>query len=394
MKRRDFLNGVVPALATIPFIGGMFKDVQASDGAKLTDVGAGSNIVSTPKTSTFDSVELNKLVKEYITHPRVTSRQLIFEERTPTIDYTDPSEMIAFKGTLAVADTLSDNQDGVVYDTVGVMHFTALEVPTLKVGSRVGELMILREYKRRNGLDTNPHTEQYMRDWKNTLAETLAISLKQRKNTMLAAFMLGADNFHNFGIMLNLDLGVPEGVHSKSTSTHFKTKPLATIRKHLRYMKTKHGVSYDRVTLSSEMFKQIILNAENKKLRRKADAGVVRQRLAKHLNLEIEIYDGCFFERGNNGSRVSIRYMAENKILFSNSKNDNNPEVIHFGNTYSSESIINGLFSDSTAEFGPHGYFTTPLDFNPPSVTGWGVIRGLPVLKDKTAFASLTIEDK
>jgi hypothetical protein len=396
MTSREFWDGIVAKLATIPFIGRFFKEK-----------------VVLP-TTIFDTAELNQLVQEAF-NKDVSSKNLLFYERAKILQKDDIEIIGKFKGTTYIADVLVKEGEEVNTYESGYYAFSNNEIPYIKIGSRVSEMMIKREgliqecIKDKKPLDE--YSTRFIADWKRTFAESMAVGLKQRINSMLIAAALGGQSNAN-GHVVNWDFGVPEGIHAKTDWSI--TEPVASIQGHLRYMDEEHRKIFDRITMSSHLFrslapslvevhapdefKALFLRKDSEGNFTISDMKLARQLLANVLQMEVEIYDGYYYVRMKDGKRVQQRYLPEDRILFSHTDNDKNVNALYFASSITAESIVSRSFgnpiTDDGPSYGPIGYFRCRQDLNPPDVTGWAVMRGMPVLVDPGAFASLQVKVK
>lgn len=390
MERRKFLKGLSAALASIPVVGYLVPNTVAAPVTESIET------VETMQTI-FNSERLSKLIKFYTKNPRAIKMGTPNHNRVPIVDYKSDSDILSEKnvkgtymlsgiGTYILADALSDSEGALMYGNPDEVEFITTKLPQLKSGQRISDKFLTKIHRMLQ--DNNKDAQKYYAAWEDTLAQSIAKGLQNRRTSLEMMFMLGGKAF-NHGMKINFDLGVPEGIH---VTNKFEKRPLAVIKKHLKTVKNQHNVKYDRMTISTNLFRELLYGTPRFQ---GMDLGTARKATSKALKLEIEIDDSVFFERGNNGEKNAIPYLPKNKILFSVKANDNNEKVFHFGSLLPMEAVMSELLNLTVvrnADSGPIGYFTVANEINPASVTGWGVMRGLPVLKDKTAFSSITIE--
>jgi hypothetical protein len=397
MKRRDFLEGW-KGLAALALLGGTTSDTWAGT-SPPEPIGEIKPDTIKPFEK-FNGQRLMERVKYWTENPKDDKYPLLYERRMPIVSYTPKNESKIdhkVRGNIFMADVIADDQEASIQDTVGRFEFVPNSIPSLKIGSRLSESTLIRIYEQ--SIKPTEKSEKFLDKWFDNLAENLAIGLRQRRNQLSVMYMLGASDFNNYGVVVRLDLGIPEGVHSTVESATFKNKPLSVIRKHLRFIKRFYGATYDRMTLSSEALQDIVSTQENKRLNKtvgNTDHAV--KELSKTLKLDVELDDSTFLQRSLGGETKEVRYLPANEILFSSKKNDNNPEICHFASTVCTESIVSSIFDDGKikggAQHGPIAYFTGNRDLNPPDIRAWAVTRGLPVIKDLTAFSSITTKEK
>jgi len=358
----------------------------------------------------LDSARINRIVQTLATD--LEGRQpLVFLARTPVVD-TDDDEIVGkFKGQVFAADIIADDQEAVVYDTVGQFQFVATNIPNLKMGSRLGQGMINRLARlRRNLPQTNDM--RFLTDWENNVAEMLVTGIRQRINSLICAMQLDTLNYNRFGIKLeNANWGMPADLKLTS-AVGWNNAATATPLTDLQVIAQEvapdtYGEIYNRVTMSSKAFRFLTQTTEfqnriSGELRYNfgagqlnvRDAGAMRQLLANILGLEIEIYDGTYWERANGGARTRTRVLPSNKVILSNSGDDNNREAMDFANGVVTESIVSGIIDEGNIggeQFGPISYYTGNTDLNPPDIRAWAVARGFPRKHRETATSVLTV---
>lgn len=398
MDRRDFIKKGSGVLATIPLIGWLFRTDAEPNTVTLDTSLAPVEKIS--EFNPFDSTKLNGQVKEAVKNLSTTDPNLMFISRTPVVHYLSDEELTgAIAESLVIptskfytADLVANDQESPIYE-MGLKPFSASAIPNIKIGSRIGQEYLSKIAQ----FQASPSGLQHIEDYQNTTAKSLVTGVYQRMNQLLVSYMVGGVQYDRYGLQIKLNNISAPDIHRKADWSG-KYFPLASIRGHLRAVKNKYNVSYDRVTMTSTMFRAIIENCDNAKVRKEYKKGLseARQALANILKLEIEVYDSTFKIRANDGSTQQESYLPTNVLLFSATKNDNNKDVFHFGNAITTESIVSNIFKTNAGNtggvsVGPIGYYTTDPSLNPPDVSAWAVSRGLPVLKDAKAFSSLTV---
>lgn len=398
MDRRDFVKKSLGILAATPLIGGLFQ-TKAQTNATVQDIAFVAEPSIEPPYDPFSSARFNNLVRE-ASAIKSDTNNLIFINRTPIVSYFDDEEligasMITTETKFFAADVITDeNETTVVYDSIKSFEFRSASIPNIKIGQHIGQSTLNRAEKYRKYKESADL--KILQEHEQTAAESAIKGVNQRFNQMLVPYMLGRD-INAYGIVFKTTNKVAPQIHRKADWT-VNPHPLASIRGHLKAVKNKYGVTYDRVTMSSTMLRAIVRNCDNKKVIKAGSTGIKEGivALGKALKLEIEIYDGTFATRGTDGTLKHIPYLPKDVLLFSNTANDNKKDVFHFGNAVVTESIVSTLFNTNAGNFGgamvgPIGYYTVEGNLNPPDVKAWAVSRGLPVLVDATAFSSLTV---
>lgn len=361
----------------------------------------------------LDSARINRIVRTLADElEAIGMKNLIALNRTPVVDADDNEIVGKFKGHFVAADVIADDQEAVVYDTVGSFEFVATNIPNLKLGSRVSQHMINRLARLRQNI-SGANDVRYFTDWENTLAESLVTGVRQRMNALICAMWLDASSYDRYGIKLtNASWGTPAALKANA-SVAWGTEASATPVADILTLANKtapdtYGETYNRITMSSRAFRNMINTTEYKSLvsgelrfnfsasgvaMNMADYGVHRQMVANLLGMELEIYDGIFYERGNAGARTQVRYIPEDKVILSNTADDGDSNAMDFANGIVTESVVSPIIGHGGIggeAFGPIAYFTGNENLNPPDITAWGVARGFPRKHRETATAVIT----
>jgi hypothetical protein len=395
MKRREFLTktGYLAGLAAL--LGISKPDVAASELINEAAIEIPTTLVKGKPL--FDSSELNRIVMDKFRKPM--RNPLSFCERTPFVNYKDDSKILGdVKGHFFTADIIADDQEAVVYDTSGNFEFVVASIPSIKMGSRVGEVILAKEANRMHGKATENELK-VLETWKDSCADTLVSGLKQRIELLLIAALTNSYKRDRYGIKMDMDFGLPKHLHHNLKREY---TVLDTIKLMKRRSK-KH--KFDRITLGLPAFKRITQTPKFQKLvarklneEQRRDIEQVRNLLSDYLKMEIEFHDRTFAERANDGSRNVQRMFPDNKILLTCSAYDNTNKSIEFANAVVMESIVASITGDLSLtggiQYGAIGYFTGTRDLNPPQITAWAVLRGFPKIKDKESFATLTLPNQ
>lgn len=369
----------------------------------------------------LDSARINRIVRTLADElESVGMRRLLGLQRTPIVNADDNEIVGKFKGQFVAADVISDDQEAAVYDTVGQFEFVATEIPNLKLGSRVSQHMINRLARLRQNV-SGANDVKYFTDWENTLAESLVTGVRQRMNALIMAMWMDASSYDRYGIKLtDASWGTPANLKPVAATAWNNTA--ATPITQILTLKNDvgaelHGEDYNRVTMSAKAFRNMIKTTEYQALlggelrfdfrtagidatggtsvhqgsaMNMSDYGMHRQLVANLLGMELELYDGHFFERSNNGNRSQVRYLPEDAVILSDSRDDNDGNAMDFANGIVTESIVSPLIGHGGIggeSFGPIAYFTGNENLNPPDIVAWSVARGFPRKHRETATA-------
>lgn len=376
----------------------------------------------------LDSARINKVVRTLVDELEAAGmRNLLALQRTPIVNADDDEIVGRFKGQFFAADVIADDQEAVVYDTMGRFEFVSTNIPNIKMGSRIGQKMIDRLARLRRNL-AGANDVRFFTDWENTIAEQLIVGVRQRINSLICAMWLDSGDYNKYGIVLkDVDWGTPTQLKSElaggerwsldngSTANTAAGNSMGNIQIMLNEVAPDtFGENYNRITMSSKALRFLTQTTEFQSLvagelryefksagagtsgsaMNVRDAGMMRQMAANILGIEIEIYDGHFYSQGNVGSRVQERYLPENVIIFSNTENDNDSNVMDFANGIVTESVVSELVGNGGIggeAFGPIAYYTGNTDLNPPDIRAWAVARGFPRKHNETAIATIKV---
>jgi hypothetical protein len=343
---------------------------------------------------------------------RLLPQQLRFLARTPLIPAVDGEIMASYQGYVYIADLIADDASAVAYN-VGKFVTEATAVPNLKIGTPLTQAML----NQLNALVTNLASVEdrvMFLDWESRTIDSLLLGVRQRMEALIVAMHVGGFSYDRLGIkMTNVSWGRPSDLTitvSTPWSTAASATPVSDVWTARRTAQIRYGVTYDRITLSTQAFMYMIATDEFKaKALPLIGVGLTfanfstenlqaMQALAeKVLGLSIELYDSRYWYQTGPGSILSAPFLPIVKVILSSSQDDNDPTAADFANGVVTESIVGSLASTSMvgnlggARRGPLAYATVPPDLNPPNVTYWGVARGFPRLHRKQMSACLTV---
>jgi hypothetical protein len=246
--------------------------------------------------------------------------------------------------------------------------------------------------------------------------DALLLGVQQRMEALIVAMHIDALDYDRMGIKItNGTWGMPSDL-KVTPATPWTTAGSATPVDDLQTVKmiaqVRYGQIFDRVTMSTAAFRLMIATTEFQNKARLTLAPNVsytnlslanlsfQQQIAESvLGMRIELYDARYWTQNGDGTQSSAAFLPINKVVLSNSADDNNAAVMDFANAVTTESIVGSFNDGNTAmlggfngpEFGPIAYATKPPDLNPPQMTMWGVARGFPRKHILQSTAVLTI---
>lgn len=341
---------------------------------------------------------------------RLLPQQLKFLARTPVIPAVDSEIMASYQGYVYIADLISDDGSAVAYNT-GKFVLESTAVPNLKTGVAMTQAMLNQINALVSNLASASDRVMYL-DWETRTIDSLLLSVRQRMEALIIAMHVGSLSYDRLGIKMSgvtwgrpSDLNVTVGT---AWDTAGSATPVSDILTTKRLAQIRYGVSYDRITMSTQAFLYMIATTEfQAKAALWLPSGISWTNMAtanteamlglaeKTLGMTIEIYDARYWYQTGAGAVTSAPFLPIVKVVLSSTQDDNDATAADFANGVVTESIVGALAPTSIvgglggAQRGPLSY-ATATD-NPPQVQFWGVARGFPRLHRKQMSACLTV---
>lgn len=361
----------------------------------------------------LQSVNINTLVQTLESRLEL-GQNLTFLNRLPIVNAEDDEIFGRYSGQVFAADIIADDQEAVVYEGGQVVEtFVPGTIPKIKMGARVGEGMIRRLARLADKIELSGPDQDIITGWENQLANRLVQGIRVRQNAMACAMMLDDFVYDRLGMKIQGSWGTPADL--KVTPVTPWDDPTATPIRTIELVAQEiapdvHGQVYNRITMSRAAFRY--LTQTNEFLERAKflyrfdipatsfntrDFGTMQQLFTAMTGLELELEDTTYRVRNADGSVLQTRVLPANKVILSNSNDDNDPAVMDFANGIVIESVVAPLFNADAAafiggeQFGPIAYYTGKQDLNPPDLSAWAVVRGFPRKHVETATAVLTV---
>lgn len=351
----------------------------------------------------FGGVRVGRIMNA-LQDPRLIPQDLLWSRRIPLQPAMDEDITARFFGTIQIADIIADDAKGVVYST-GKFQFETVKIPNLKVGMGINQTTInLLDRLERNGRLDGVEMDLFDR-WQTQTVDRTRIGVMQRMEQLRCAMLADGVGFtyDRFGIKLTnptwgiySDLKVTTGVAWSNAGT---ATPVADILNLKFVAKTRYGIDYTRITMSTAAFRLMIATTEFQTQAKLfipaqltfANLSVLQteqmRALAQStLGMEIEFYDARYWSQDTAGAITLAPYMPLNVVILSNPANDGNTAVWDFANAPVTEAIVSrvvggggGIIGGITGTYGPLAYVTlADAQMNPPGLIHWGVGRGWP----------------
>jgi hypothetical protein len=235
------------------------------------------------------------------------------------------------------------------------------------------------------------------------------LGVQQRIETLLVGMALDSFSYNRLGVVISASTwGVPSDL--KVTHRHRGRGQPDDRRDDRRDPRlklvgsTRYGANYNRLTMSTAGFRRWIATTEfqNKaKIELRSDIGYTNLSLndlnkqkalaMSVVGMEIEFYDARYWSQTTAGVIASAPFWPLNKVMLSDTANDNNAAVQDWADGLTTESKLMAAFGSGENRMNPGGLigsfsggmrgqvgYATLEGMNPPNLTMWNVARGWP----------------
>jgi hypothetical protein len=337
---------------------------------------------------------------------------LVWSARIPDQPALDDEIMARFVGRVQIADIVADDAAAVVYQT-GKFTFESTAVPNLKHGTNMTQAMLNQLAALQGNIEND---NGIFKGWENRTVDGLLLGVRQRKEALFLAMLCDSLTYDRLGIKMSgvtwgmpSDLKINVGVTWDTAAT---ATPVADILAAKLVGKTRYGIEFNRVSMTTTDFRYMIATVEYQAKAKQflppqltftnlALANLTQQQALAEatLGMTIELNDGRYWSQNELGVATSAPFHPVGNVILSATQNDGDPAVWDFANGIVTESIVAGLlggagmFGDlGGPAYGPLSY-ATPANpnMNPPGIVYWGVARGFPRKHLLQANAVLTV---
>jgi hypothetical protein len=312
-------------------------------------------------------------------------RPLNFLAMLPIVPAFDDELVGRFTGKIMAADIIADDQKAVVNEHLTIELNTNV-IPNVKHGQRLGQKTLNRIKAIEENRMPMVGGANRLRDWEQELVANLLLGVRWRMNMMAAAMMLDSFSYDRFGVKLaSVTWGKPSDLKvtpSVSWATSATATPIADILAVDQTARLKYGITYDKITMSTLDFRDMIATTEfaNKAtlfvggtaflmtpaaLRTRADPEM-RELATKILGKDIVWDDTIFNERAGDGSITTTRALPLHKVLLSRKEDEGNADTWDFANGVPTESNVADMIGGPAPTglggqaFGPIAYYSAP----------------------------------
>lgn len=365
----------------------------------------------------LESTRLTRIIQA-LSDVRQNPQNLLMYNRTAKSNATDGEIIARYIQYNPVADIIADDERAVVYNT-GKFSFESVAIPNVKRGSaiRQEQLNQLQSIAANGGIGNTDaaNAGTLFNGWRNRELANLDLAVKQRMEAMIIGMQLDSFSYNRFGIQLSnvtwgmpADLKVTPAVTWDTAATADALTDILTVK---RLASIRYGETYNRVTMSGAALIYMINQvATQNKMRFVLPPSVssnllplqnndyMKNLISTYLNMEIEVYDGRYWQQNTDGTTTSVPFLPINKVILSSKADDNDASVMDLANAIVTESIVADLVDGSPVgsfggpQFGPVAYTTlSDAQLNPPGVTMWACARCFPRKQRLQATSVLTV---
>lgn len=363
---------------------------------------------------------------------------LLWHQRAQKVNASDDELTMRDKSYVFAADVITADAKALIRDS-GQFTFEQHQIAKLKHGFALNEsqIKLIRRIERNRAMDNE------ILSFKGLIARRsreLMLGIHQRQEAMINGMLSDSFSYDKLGIKLSGTFGMPSDLKvtpSTLWTDAANATPIADIINFLVYAMRTYGEVYNRITMRYEALQKIIATTEFKEVyaanafrwgpvadnavnaQGGANPGFHMSFLANFISagtanssvgidgqgngsrqVTIEIYEGQYREASNASTIASPVpfHPAANKLVFTNSADDNSSSGWDWGNGEVIESVlapmggtslIGGTFEGDG--FGPIGYATqADANLNPPGIVLWAAAAGGPRKHRETCSAVLT----
>jgi hypothetical protein len=359
----------------------------------------------------LQAVRINRIMQA-LQDTRELPGDLVWSQRINDVPAMDDEIMARFVGRAQIADIVADDNAAVVYQT-GKFTFESTAIPNLKHGTSMTQGML----NQLNALAGQITPDMgIFSAWERRTIDNLLLGIRQRREALIIAMLIDGFSYDRLGIkMTNVSWGMPSDLKITVAITWDNpgtATPVADILGARLVARTRYGIDYRRVSMTTTDFRYMIATTEFQNKAKAflppqltftnlALAALDQQRaLAEStLGMTIELNDGRYWSQDAQGTPTSTPFHPVGKVILTDPANDNSDAVWDFANGIVTESIVAGLLggggmfgSLGGPQYGPVAY-ATPANpqLNPPGIVYWGVQRGFPRKHLLQSSAVLTV---
>ena len=348
------------------------------------------------------TTRINRVIDELV-DIRQYSTNFRYLNRLKKVNALDEEIFARYRGRIYAADIITLDGKAVIRSLPAV-RLTQTEVPVFKhgVGITRENLRLLRR------IESNLASTADIGIFANFVAseiQNLIMGVYTRENAVACGMFVDGFSYNRLGVIMDgVTWGMPADLKVTLAGADRINQPatskiVSIILTYLTNARTKYGIRFDRLTLSTTAFNYLTNTAEFIARASSLYLGIgtialpqgnteaLIPLMARVFNVaSIEIDDDQFWTEGTDGIEGTSRYLPENALSFDCAMFDGTGQAHDFANAELEETmpgmvpdIIGGFEGTETTGYGPVGYATAASsDANPPGINLWGVSSGFP----------------
>jgi len=220
--------------------------------------------------------------------------------------------------------------------------------------------------------------------------------------------MIDGYSYDRLGFKISGNFGTPSGYKPTAATPWSNTaaKPVTDILTFAQFAASDRGEVYNRIelptadlmdALNTDEVKQLISGLVNSPLATTA-FNVRDPRMTNFfsqlINMTVITEDKTYVVKAPDNTEVTSRVLPLHNIVFSNTADDNS-NAYDFAQGILAEPLVAGFVGQGGIaggeRRGPLGYFTAPVDLDPPTLVAHAVDRGFPRKHRPTAVAAMYV---
>lgn len=350
----------------------------------------------------FQAARVNTIMQA-LQDKREMPGNLVYLNRTPIVQAADSEIMARFIGRAYIADLIAYGQKAVVYQS-GKLTYESTGIPKIKIGVEIDEIMLKELYNIQRMGDLNDMG--IFKQYENRTLDALRLGYMQRQEAVITGMMTDEmDAYDRLGFKVEGQTwGMPSDLKvtpSVPWTNHGSATPVDDILNMLLIGRIRYGIMFNRATMSTQAFREMIACTEFQDKARAFLApnvsyvnlslnNISRQKqIAEAIlgedsgnngggNFTIEFNDSRYWIQHEGGSQSSHTFQAINKVVLTSTEDDNDPTAYDFANGIVPETIMSSMLPTgiignfAQPAFGPVTYATPPnAQANPPGLVYW-----------------------
>ncbi len=356
---------------------------------------------------------------------RTIPQRLRFLERIPVIDTTEGEILGRYTGRVYISDIITTGSTAVV-KAAGKYTTEQFAIPKIKHGVLIDEEMIALLIRLEAGVGLN-FDELTLRGYIVNRLDDILLGIRQRMNQLAVSMLLDSFDYIQGGVVIQgANWGTPAAFKSTPAIPWVvaatglpnpSATPITDISVQIQHDMEVYGETRNRVTLSSialrgilgtdeykakaQLYSQIVFPANSFPLNQELMGQVAL--LERMLDfgtagpMSIEVEDSRFWDLAGNGVESNAPFLPPNKVLLTNTADDNDASAAYIGNVVVPETAVSALVDvgsvvgrfDGPAR-GPVAWTEAP-SLNPPDVNVWGAAKLWPVRRRRGLADVLTV---